>query len=201
MTLSLLVLSRDAAGISKFLGSNDQAIKQVAELRLVINPDARFGGQARLANALKRSALGTVCGVVHADTIFSPGGLEALASAALGGKVCGMVGAMLGRSPSEKNVWGNAIDREIEVSTVDGCSIFFKADAPVEFDEERFPTWHCVNEDFCLSASKAGLAVAVVPALATHRGESTFLPAWQEEYWKYRRILDEKWAGTVFETT
>lgn len=202
-TLSLLVMAKDAAGISEFLKANGPSIGEVDELRLVITTNARFGGQAHLSNALKRSALGRVCGVVHADTVFQPGDFKAFVRTAMAEKVCGLVGATEGpegRSPEQKIVWGKSLEREIPVSTVDGCSIFFRTDIQAEFDE-GFLTWHCVNEDFCLSARKAGYEVVVPPVRATHRGESTFQPAWQYEYNEYRRILSDKWAGTSFKTT
>lgn len=204
MTISLMVTAKDALGISEFLKANEVSIGEIEELRLVVTGDGRLRGQANLSNWFKRSALGQVCGVVHADTIFRPGDFGILARAAKGGKICGLVGAsegVQGRDPIQKIVWGSSLDQEALVSTVDGCSVFFAANVPLEFDEKIFPAWHCVNEDFSLSAAKAGYKIVVPPVHATHRGESTFKPAWQAEYRKYRKLLDEKWVGTVFETT
>jgi hypothetical protein len=202
-TLSLLVMAGDAAGISEFLKTNEPSLGEVDELRLLITTNARFGGQACLSNLLKRSALGRVCGVIHADTIFQPGDFPAFVRTAMADKVCGIVGASDGpedRSPEQKIVWGKNLEREAPVSTLDCCSIFFRTDIPVEFDE-RFSTWHCVNEDFCLSAAEVGFEVVVPPVRSIHRGGRTFHPAWQAEYHKYRRVLNDKWAGTSFKTT
>jgi hypothetical protein len=203
-TLSLLVMAKDAAGIAEFLKANGPSLGEVDELRLAITTNARFGGQAHLSNVLKRSALGRVCGVVHADTVFQPGAFRILTMTAMEEKVCGLVGASEGpedRPVEQKIVWGKNLSLETLVSTVDGCSIFFRTDIPVEFDEQRFGSWHCVNEDFCLSAAKVGLQIVIPPVRAAHRGESTFQPEWQAKYRECRRILDEKWVGTIFQTT
>lgn len=202
-TLSLLVMAKDAAGLAEFVRANGPALGEVDELRLLITTNARFGGQARLSNLLKRSAVGQVCGVVHADTVFQPGDFQVFVRTAMAGKVCGLAGATNGpegRSAEQKIVWGKSVALETPVSTLDCCSIFFRTDVPVEFDE-KFSTWHCVNEDFCLSAAKVGFEVVVPPVRTDHRGESTFTAAWQAEYHEYRQILCDKWAGTSFATT
>ena len=204
MTLSLLVMARDAAGIKEFLSANPGSLGQIDELRLVITTDARFGGQASLSNRFKASALGQVCGIVHADTTFPGDSLSAFMKTALEGKVAGIVGAREGppdMTSEEKNVWGNSIAQETLVSTIDCCSIFFRKDIPLSFDEMHFPTWHCVNEDFCLQAHEVGIPVVIPPTPSTHVGQSTFQPAWQTEYWAYRQFLAGKWPHAKFSTT
>jgi hypothetical protein len=204
MTLSLLVMARNSAGIKEFLDLNAGSLDQIDELRLVITTDARFGGQSLLSNRFKASALGQVCGIVHADTTFPVGSLPVFMKTALEGKVVGIVGAREGppdMTPQEKNVWSNSVSQETPVSTIDCCSIFFRRDIPLSFDEMRFPSWHCVNEDFCLQAHAAGIPVVIPSANASHAGQSTFQPAWQSEYWAYRQFLAGKWPNAVFNTT
>lgn len=203
MKLSLLVTAKDPNGVDDFVRVNSTALAEVAELRLVVAGDG-IGGQAALANHLKSSALGEICGVVHADTAFRPSAIETLKRVAWDGKVCGIVGALPGpsnRKPEEKIIWGKSAREETLVSTLDSCAVFFRKDLPFRFDEDIFDAWHCVVEDFCLNAARRGCLVVVPPLEAEHRGDSTFNPEWQAQYRKYRELLNWKWSGTEFATT
>lgn len=199
-TLSVLVMSKSPAGVAEFLALNALSIDEIDELILVVTTNARFGGQAALANRIKRRSFGQVVGVVHADTVFEPGDFKVLAHAAWSGKVCGIVG--VSSEPSGKRyVWGREIETEKEVSTLDCCSIFFRVDLPVEFDEATFDSFHCVNEDFCLAANARGIKTVVPKIRASHVGKSTGQADWQKAYLVYRERLSVKWKNVRFETT
>lgn len=203
MKTSLLVTAKNRAEFRKFEADNAQALEFVNELRLVA-PAKDIGSHAYLANAFKRSALGDVCGIVHADTSFDPIALVDCFQSASRGNVCGIVGAMLGepgRPPREKIAWGSSMIEERRVSTLDGCTVFFRRDLPIEFDEATFDGWHCAVEDFSLTAAKAGILVVVPAVKASHLGSSTFQTEWQKEYLRYKQKLMDKWAGVPFETT
>jgi hypothetical protein len=197
--LSLVVTGKNHADLDAFIASNLGLLDAVSELRLVV-PGAL--GQARVGNHAKATALGDVVGLVHSDVSFQSGDLGVLEEAARKA-VAGIVGARL-LEPEEqwdrKFTWGKSLERTTEVSTLDGCSVFFRKDLPVSFDES-FQGWHCVVEDFCLSAKRAGMPVVVAPVKASHQGGSTFDPSWQRQYAVGKEHLLRKWSGTRFETT
>jgi hypothetical protein len=202
--LSLLVMACEPKDLSEFMSKNPNAISECEELILLITKDRRYGGQARMGNRLLDSAHGNVVGAVHADTVFGHGDLTRLAETAHAGKVCGMVGRALLDDVGicSGYVWGKDVASETPVSTLDGCSIFSPKDIGCRFDEERFDSFHCPNEDFCLSASSLGIRV-VVPKLesANHIGKRTYSAEWQAEYDKYKGRLLGKWCGASFRTT
>jgi hypothetical protein len=150
----------------------------------------------------------TVFGMCHADCSFGPQAILTFYETALQGKVCGIVG----RDPGKGNRWCSATKdipglvwslRPGPVSTLDSSSIFFRTDLGLSFDEEVFDGFHCYVEDVCLQAQSQGIQVVVPAANASHRGDSTFDPQWQQDYKKYRSRLQQKWSssGMKFETT
>lgn len=214
-TLCLLVVGKNPQELAAFNGG--QYLEEVDELVQVVTTDARFGGIAKVANRYLRETACEVFGMVHADVTLAKGSLTSFARHAASGKVAGLVGRALDGS----YVWSHAVTRETPVSTVDGCSIFFRTDAswkepPVgefpclRFDEATFQGFHCVTEDLCLQALRAGIPVEVPPAEArhlshTHTEGGPKFEAWQKDYWADRQKLVEKWArlmpGVEFQTT
>lgn len=198
--LSLLVTSKDSRGLREFLAANLCRLEEVSELVLLV---ADGKGQAEIGNQFASRAFGDVVGLVHSDTIFAEGDLELLAQAARDGKVVGLVGARLleaGEDWPVKFVWGKEQKEERPVSTLDGCSVFFRKDIPISFDPS-LQGFHLVVEDFCLSASRLGVPVVVPAVKANHIGQSTTKPEWQREYAMWKEKLTQKWSGTRFETT
>lgn len=197
-SLSLIVTSKDSRGLREFLAANPGCLDEVQELCLLI---ANGKGQAEIGNKFAARAHGEVVGMVHSDCNFAEGDLRLLAKTAYEGKVTGLVGAKI-REPheQEKEVWGKMIVKESAVSTLDGCSVFFRKDIPVSFDP-TFESFHLVVEDFCLSASEQGIPIVVAPVNASHIGQSTRKPEWQREYARWKDKLRKKWAQKLFETT
>lgn len=200
MSLSLLVTSKDTRGLREFLSANHACLDSVKELVLM---DASGLGQAYIGNQFSKRAFHDVIGLVHSDCVFKEGDLEALAQAARAGNVAGLVGARL-LEPHEdwrvKFVWGKDILKETPVSTLDGCSVFFRKDIPITFDP-TFEGFHLVVEDFCLQATLQGIPIVVPAVNALHLEQSTRNPEWQKEYARWRDKLMRKWSGARFETT
>lgn len=208
-TLCLAVLGKDTAAFAS-MDFLERAQREADELVLVKTKDARFGGLSEIANRVANRTRCQVVGFVHADTTFGEGALSQFAAAAHGGpngerQVVGLVGITLAR----EYVWSKAVPPGTQraVSTLDGCSVFFPtsliADGSLAFDE-RFKSFHCGVEDFCLAAAERRIPVAVPSASADHYSEArgTFSqPDWQAAYWKDRRVLGDKWSTTKFETT
>jgi hypothetical protein len=88
-----------------------------------------------------------------------------------------------------------------EVSTLDGCSLFFRRDLGVRFDVETFDSWHLCVEDFCLQAAALGHRITVPPVQAEHRSDTGFAPAWQAAYAGYAGKFARKWATVPHRTT
>ena len=150
-----------------------------------------------------------VLGLIHADVFFdSPmyrmngqawtPDLKILTDTAASGAVCGIVGAA---NDAQRYYWGHSLEHEKLVSCLDGCSVFFPASSKLRFDEATFTGMHCHVEDLCLQAHERGIPVVVPPVKADHAGRSTFAPAWQVEYAKWRGVLNKKWEGKEFVTT
>jgi hypothetical protein len=202
-TLCLVVLGKDTDAFAA-MDFHERAWREADELVLLKTKDARFGGLSEIANRVAARTRCDVVGFVHADTTFGPGALTTFARTAHGRTVTGLVGITLSR----EYVWSKDVPEKIvrHVSTLDGCSVFFPVSLlkeGVAFDE-RFASFHCGVEDFCLSAHAARVETVVPAAQADHYSEArgTFRqPQWQEAYWKDRKVLSDKWAGTRFETT
>lgn len=193
--LILLVVSKDRDGIKRFFEWNPFPVPDIAVVPVVNRGTVSI---PQLANTALSLDLGyDAVGVCHADTRYSIIALERFKDTALTGKVCGMVGRHL----QGGYIWSKDVTRPVEVSTLDCCSVFFRRDSGLRFDEETFDGFHCYVEDLSLQAHAKGIPVVVPPAKASHLEESTRNPEWQADYKIYRKRLAIKWAGTVFETT
>ena len=208
-TLCLVVTGKDTDAFAA-MDFRELAWREADELVLIKTKDARFGGLSEIANRITRRTRCDVVGFVHADTTFGPGSIAKFAAAAHSGhngerQVVGLVGITLDR----EYVWSKDVrsGSEVFVSTLDGCSIFFPTSLIVEENlsfDERFKSFHCGVEDFCLTAAARGIQIMVPSAAADHHSEKnrTYLqPQWQAAYWRDRKVLGEKWSNTKFETT
>lgn len=198
--LSLLVTAKDHRGLREFAASNMAILCEADELVFMVTGGR---GQANIANQFAARAFYDVVGLVHSDCLFGEKDLVTLSEAARKKKVSGVVGAKLLEGNEDwpaKFIWGNAISEETKVSTLDGCSVFFRKDIPIHFDE-TFTSFHLVVEDFCISAQRLGIPVVVPVTNAKHVGQSTHKPEWQREYARWKEVLTRKWARVRFETT
>jgi len=203
LDLSLLVVGKDL-----------ESLREWKEPRVALNfvqklyPNTSGHSMAKIGNDFLRASPMGVFGMCHADCSISAEALITFYDVALQGKVCGIVG----RDPGKGNRWCSATKdipglvwslRPGPVSTLDSSSIFFRTDLGLSFDEEVFDGFHCYVEDVCLQAQSQGIQVVVPAANASHRGDSTFDPQWQQDYKKYRSRLQQKWSssGMKFETT
>jgi hypothetical protein len=169
----------------------------VDELFLLANPDARLGGTGVIGNRALSTSGCDVVGLVHADTVFEQGALDAFARAAAAGAIAGVVG----RALDGRYIWSKDVTEPVNVSTLDSCSVFVPRGRGLRFDDTSFDGFHCCVEDLCLTAAVAGLPVVVPPAAAHHVGESTGRAEWQMAYWQYRKKLQQKWCAVSFATT
>jgi hypothetical protein len=171
-------------------------------------------GNAMLVDAMEiediRSPPPTIFGLCHADVILRPGALDAFYDCAADGNVCGIVGRDLGGryrwcGEHEDGKRGLALGNPGPVSTLDSCSVFFRTNLGLRFDEKTFDGFHCHVEDLCLQAQAKGIPVVVPAANASHplvtRHTGEDRKRWEADYRKYRQRLAEKWAGVRFETT
>ena len=190
--------------------SGSIVLDECAEIFFIQNENGRFGGQARIGNRFRDVSQSTVFGLVHADTSFASGALQALCNAAASGTT---VSGIVGINSNAEQVWGNqiAVERSFacgaaarltgEVSTLDGCSIFFAKTSKVRFDE-NFDSFHCVVEDATLSAKhELGMNVFVPLTNADHPSLRDNPENWLNDYRKYHAQLTKKWSHISFLTT
>jgi Glycosyltransferase like family len=211
--IRLVIIGKDAGALKQF-GNHNFALPGFSGLvsPVLIDNSIHQMPLSRIANSYLDPCAHPVFGLVHADVLFdSPMArmngqrfrpdLEILQEVAMAGRVCGIVGADL---LPQRYWWGHSLPEGVEhpVSCLDGCSIFFRADLDLHFDEQTFDGFHCHVEDLCLQAHMRGIPV-VVPAVKTdHAGRSTYDPAWQKQYAEYKHKLCQKWDGKlVFQTT
>lgn len=191
---SLVVVGKDAEDLRQF--NLDHVLGAVEQLVLVDN-HRLLQGYGVIANHYLDALQAEVLGICHADTCFGVGAVPAFAAAAARGALTGVAGKHQGLIR-----WCNGEGAGPgPVSTLDSCALFFAPAAGLRFDTETFDSFHCCVEDLCLQASTRGIGVEVVAADAGHRGQSTLDPAWQEQYWRYRALLAQKWKDVPFETT
>lgn len=188
--LTLVVVAKNSADLAQF----DRTHVAGCELVLVAN-DSRTA-LSRIGNRYLASARTPVLGLVHADCWFGPGALAAFTATAMAGNVCGIVGVSL---PDLVYQW--SCRNPGSVSTLDSCSVFFRRDAWLRFDEVRFDSLHLHVEDLCLQAEERGIPVVVPAADANHRGSTSNGDIWLAEYRRYRERLCLKWAHRQFATT
>jgi len=200
-TVCLVVISRTHDDVKLTPAVTDV----VDELVVIINPKARFGGTGAIANRIIGRTACDVIGIIHADTTWEIRDIARLAGVAAQGNISGIVGCALEPKPynveSSYIVWGRWVPegQEVEVSTLDACSIFMRTDSDTVFDEQTFDTFHCCVEDVCISAAKKGVRIIVPDVKANHVGNSN--PSWGEEYAIYRQKLVEKHKDVFFRTT
>lgn len=130
-----------------------------------------------------------VFGLCHADVGFGPGALSSFVASAATGLVCGIVGT----SYDGEYVWCHGVDKPVDVTILDACSVFFRPDSGLRFDATTFDGFHLYTEDLCLQARYHGFGVQVIPGDAGHQGSSTPKAGWLRDYCKYAKRLQTKW--------
>lgn len=199
--LAILVIGKDSPAIEGFMRHHETTPSaSIGRIIPIIND---LGTPlACLANSALELVTEEVFGLLHADVYFdSPlarlagqqwePDLSILYRTAMDGAVCGIVGADL---TDVRYRWGNGLKEPWPVSCLDGCSLFMRRNIGLRFDSATFNGFHCHVEDLCLQAHQRGVPVIVPPVKAEHKGESTFEPKWQAQYFWYRKKLEEKWA-------
>lgn len=189
--LTLVVVGKDVQEAAAF----DLTHVDVGELFLIGNEEGK--SLSSIGNRHAETCRTAVLGLVHADCIFGAGALDTFTRAALEGSVCGIVGVSIGYEYR----WCSR--NSGIVSTLDSCSVFFRLDSGLRFDEDTFDSFHCHVEDLCLQASQKGIHVIVPSAAAEHNGNAwrTIRDVWMPQYEIYRARLGRKWTGTDFITT
>lgn len=195
MRLTLVVIGKDQESTARFDTSYVDC-----DLRLIANT------KNRALSAIANEQIATserVFGLVHADTVFRKHALEAFATDAENGHVCGIVGrAQTGEYRWCFKPYGYAegiVRGPGLVCTLDGCSVFFRRDTGLRFDEITFNGLHCHVEDLCMQANARSISVIVSSADATHASQLPS-PAWQAQYMPYRAKLNQKWGRQVVTT-
>jgi hypothetical protein len=190
VNLTLVVVAKDQADLRAF------DLTHVNGVHLVLLSNEAREPLSAIGNRYLDRSSAPVFGLVHADCWFGPESLAAFTAAALSGHVAGIVGVSL---PNMRYQWCH--ENPSWVSTLDSCSVFFRRDLGVRFDEQTFDGLHCHVEDICLQARARGLLVSVPPADARHRSATANGQAWLDDYCRYRQRLAEKWRGVAFATT
>jgi hypothetical protein len=83
VTLTLVVVAKNHEELAKF--SLENVRDSVDELVLLANPAARFGGLGIIGNHALDTSRCDVVGLVHADTSFGAGAIEAFHTEAIRG--------------------------------------------------------------------------------------------------------------------
>jgi hypothetical protein len=211
-TLGLVVLAKNAQELGTFCGWNPRITEETDELALVANPGRRFGGLGAIANRYFRAFQSDVVGIVHGDTYFPPGALTEFAEEAE--KYFALTG-LVGRRLDGYYLWAkdtHAIDPFLntriealpgnrEVSTLDGCAVFFPKRLDLRFDADTFDSFHLCVEDLCLQAASRKI-VSLVPHVpgCEHRSGEQKAP-WLAAHALYYGKLVTKWDGKTFRTT
>lgn len=168
------------------------------ELHLIPNEDR---ATAIIANEVLAKTTREVFGLVHPDTTFGPGALEAFYNSAMAGRVCGIVGINPAFTFPLNYVWCNS--NPGPVSALDDCSVFFRRDSGLTFDEVTFTAWSAHVPDLCLQAQARGIPIVVPAADATHVGTRYFVNhAYHYAKWEVQLAkLKAKWSGVTVVTT
>lgn len=190
LDLYLLVIGQDEAECAIFDGKDADC-----ELHVVTNSEDR--SIAVVANEHLKKCSRTVFGLIHPDVSFESGALDAFHAAALAGQVCGLVG----RGLDGMYYWCH--QNPGKVSTLDDCSVFFRADSCLTFDEQLCGSFYCYVTDLCLQAQKRDIPVVVPAAKANHVGKRFFTDygARQAGWNECLDRLRKKWGDTPFMTT
>ena len=198
LKLHLVVVEKDDSRQGMFLNRNCTQVEGQGHAVNIVRNSANWS-MARIGNKfLNGHSDYEVFGLCHGDAVFSAQALTIFRDTAAAGFVCGIVG----RDLSGNYIWSsNVIRGTVPVSTLDCCSVFFRRDAGLRFDEQTFDGFHCYVEDVCLQAAAKGISVVVPPAKASHLEESSRDQEWLAQYKVYRKRLADKWAGVEFQTT
>lgn len=186
--MTLVVVGKDRAALASF----DPAWALGAKLTLWPNLEGR--SLASIGNEVLGATQETVVGLVHADTWFGPGAIDAFGAAADRGVVCGIAGRSLdgtyrwcGQNPGE-------------VSTLDCCAVFLRKDLGLRFDEQLCRSVHFHAEDLCLQARQRRITIEVPKARAGHYGIG-LRAGCPKGYMEAREVFERKWAGFKYRTT
>lgn len=198
-TVAMLVIGKSDEEIAEFKTKSPH-VEQEARLVYVSNPGRRHGATAAIANPFFDAATEDVLSVVHADTTFAPGAIGVFARAAIDNDaVTGIVGRIkpMPEDPLMGYTWCHAGGGF--VSTLDSCSVFMRRTWGLRIDGATFDDFHCVIEDLCMQARVRGLRVFVPNAQAGHVGTAVE-PAWNDNFWRYRQRLLDKYPGHEIHT-
>lgn len=191
----LVVVGKDEASLQQFDCSYPNAT-------VVLVANHKRLSLASIGNQYLDGMKTGVFGLCHADCVFYAGALEAFRKEAERGTICGIVGR--NTLPGYQNSWCNK--NPGVVSTLDSCSIFFRAGFKLRFDAVAFDGMHCHVQDLCLQGRKLRIPSVVPAANAYHFGVSwkdkpVIGERWIKDYQRYYNKLVKKWAGVPFLTT
>ena len=188
--LRLIVIGKDPESISTFDSTHMGTCEPIFVANILNQPLSQIAN--RFLHVTNHDAGYPVFGLVHADTYFGPGALATFTRCALDSTICGIVGRE--PTPEYSNCW--CTTNPGPVMTLDSCSIFFRRDLGLEFDEQTFDGHHCHVEDLCLQACSLNIPVMVPRADATHNGIGhDWSSPWMQDYARYRKLLDYKWRS------
>ena len=196
--LTLVVVGADWQSLRQQMNSSltkDRAfgLDTLEDQELVLLPNQPPVSLASIGNWYLEHARSPVLGLVHPDTVYGRGALREFTQVALGGTVCGIVGI----SPDGEYVWSYRTNCLRSVETLDSCSVFFRRDLGLRFDEQTFDGFHGHVQDLCMQAHAREIPVLVPPADASHAGVNYLQPAWRADWERYRVRLCDKWGRLV----
>ncbi len=196
-TVAILVIGKSEDEIESFRAASPH-VEGEARMVYVANPSRRHGATAAIANPFLDEATEDVVAVVHADTTFAPGAIAVFAKAAIEQRsVTGIVGRIKPVKDNLGYLWCNAGGGF--VNTLDSCSLFMLRSWGLRFDGKTFDDFHCVVEDICLQARLRGIRALVPHVEASHAGTATE-PTWNDNFWRYRQRLLDKYRGHEIHT-
>jgi hypothetical protein len=206
-TTLLAVIGKSHTEIEAWSNSHRQHLFGTVDHFVSFVNGNRFGGYGSICQKIltyARSIGVEAVGFVHGDTGF-PRGFNAFFEAAFEpNKVVGIVGASKGRT----NVWCSNPDPRPMIHCLDGCAVFFRADAQIDFDPATFDGHHACVEDLCLTARERGMQLVIPYGVAEHAGTTHMPPganraneAWMADYHHYRLKLLKKHPKIEFSMT
>lgn len=198
-SVAMLVIGKNDEEIAWFKAQSPNA-EQEARIVYVSNPSRRYGATAAIANPFFDEATEDVVAVVHADTTFAPGAIGVFARAAIDNDcVTGIVGRVkpIDGDPKQGYTWCR--DGGGFVSTLDSSSAFMRRSWGFRIDGATFDDFHCVVEDLCLQARRRGIRSLVPHADASHVGNGGDA-GWNDNFWRYRQKLLDKYPGEEIHT-
>lgn len=139
------------------------------ELHLVANQNR---STASIANEMLSKTNCRVFGLAHPDVRFGPGATRVFYTTALAGQVCGVVG-INSELPYPSN-YIHCFHNPGPATVLDDCSVFFRRDSGLRFDDVTFDKWSAYVPDLCIQARTLGIPVVVPHACAKHRGTRYF---------------------------